>query len=660
MLIHKFLRSCALTAILGGVRVTTRNDAMPASNAHSRPKPAADQAAPRAQPSAESRELVNYRLSERISQEELATVYRATHLTLDRPVRVHILRRTDWISASRFQLAARLAARLHHPNILPVIDAGHDERYGDYIVTPRMESQTLQDVLANGPLEPLLALRVFAQIGAALDYLHGESIYHRDVRPENILMTPQGVAYLTNFSLAAAPDTPDLSSIEEADYLTPYSAPEQTLVGGDASPTADLYSLGAVLYHMLSGELPPAPGQPPRSLGETNIALSGADRVIRKLLAAEPAQRYTNAEAAGAALRQSLRKQIDQSTTDMEESRWEPSAEWLENPLETVVGDLLNQEFTSKSRARADTLHRVGAIRRALDRWSRHGFLHRPALGEAIQPDQIVSYNIYTYELRAHYETRTPFQTREQVHTGGALNPTLREPELWDVPVPALEPFTDAPSEVIVVPGSQRVVACTECNGATQVLCQTCAGKGVIERARRVKEADGTVRNEAFQDNCPTCRGYGKQPCPRCEGTGQMLQEKFFNWSRHGRLYFNEDDVAGYQKLAIQTQAQEVFHEQVDPYEARWYQVAPLKELLEEAIKGGGPDARLIAAELIVRGTPITEVDYQYRNKPHSLALVGFKDEVRGDWTLIDLERAALYVAIAVLVLVLLGLLIVR
>src|SRR5215212_2449303 len=208
-------------------------------------------------------DLLNYRLSERLTQEELATVYRATHLTLDRPVQVHILRRTDWISVSRFQLAARLAARLSHPNILPVVDAGHDDRYGDYLVTPRLETRSLHDILKEGPLDPLVALKIFSQIGAALDYLHGEGIMHRDVQPGNILLTPQGVAYLTNFSLAAAPDTPDLSSIEEADYLTPYSAPEQSLVSGAPAPAQDLYSLGALLYHMLSGELPPPPSATP-------------------------------------------------------------------------------------------------------------------------------------------------------------------------------------------------------------------------------------------------------------------------------------------------------------------------------------------------------------------------------------------------------------
>ena len=602
----------------------------------------------------ESRELLNYRLSERLGQEELATVYRGVHLTLDRPVEVHVLRRTDWISASRFQLAARLAARLSHPNILPVIDAGHDERYGDYTVTPRIESQTLLEVLTAGPLDPILALRVMTQVGAALDYLHQQNIHHRDLRPDNVVLTPQGVAYLTNFSLAFAPDTPDLSSIEEADFLTPYSAPEQTLSGDDSRRESDLYSLGALLYHILTGDTPPAPGQPLRSLAERDATLAGADRVIRKLMAVEPAQRFVSAEQATTALRQTLRKQIDASTEDMEESRWEPIAEWLENPVETVMGDLIDHDFLTKTRSRADALHRSGAIRRVLDRWSRQGFLRRPGLGQVVQPDQIVSYNVYSYELQVHYETRTKLQAREQVHKGGALNPQVAERDIWDVAVPETEHFADAPAEQIVIPGSQKIVPCTECNGSMHVPCKQCAGKGVLEKTRRVKDANGASRTETYAENCPVCRGYGKVSCLRCDGSGQMLQEKVFTWSRHSRAFLNEDDVADYQKLAVQTLVQQVYQSDIDVYEPRWYQIAPLKELLEAAINGGGADARLIGAGLVVKGVPVTEVDYKLKEKAHSLALIGLKDEVRGDFSLFDLERGALYAVIALLALALL------
>jgi serine/threonine protein kinase len=626
---------------------------MPTSNVRPRTAGHSGNADPARSPT-ETHDLLNYRLAERVAQEELATVYRAMHLTLERPVQVHILRRTDWISSSRFQLAARLAARLSHPNILPVVDAGHDERYGDYLVTPRLEARPLQDVLANGPLDPLLALRIFTQIGAALDYLHEQGIIHRDVQPANIMLTPQGSAYLTNFSLAAAPDTPDLSTIEEADYLTPYSAPEQTLTSGDPAPAQDLYSFGAVLYQMLTGELPPPPGVEPRSLAERDVVLAGADRVIRRLLAPQPAQRFADAAQAVAALRQTLRRQLDDSTEDMEESRWEPVAEWLENPLESAVGDLLDAEFVAKSRARADTLHRVDAIKRLLDRWSRHGFLRRPALGQFVQPEQIVSYNIYLYELRAHYETRTQPQPRQSIHMGGAVLPAGRELDVWEAPVPDLGDFVDAAPEPIVIPGSQRAISCTECNGGTQVLCKTCAGKGILERTRRVKDSDGTIRNEAFQENCPHCRGYGKQTCPRCEGTGQLLEEKVFTWSRHGMQHSNEDDLSGLHRLTVQSQMQQVFQGQVDPYEPRWHQVTPLQELLETAVRAAGPDGRIITTELVVRGVPVTEVDYQYKGKPHTLALIGFGNEVRGDSSLLDIERMVLYGVIALLALVVL------
>jgi eukaryotic-like serine/threonine-protein kinase len=622
----------------------------PPPNARARQAPGGSAASSARKP-AENHDLLNYRLLERVVQEELATVYRATHLTLDRPVQVHILRRTDWISASRFQLAARLAARLNHPNILPVVDAGHDERYGDYLVTPRLETRSLQDALADGPLDPMTALKVFAQIGGALDYLHTQGIMHRDVQPANILITPQGVAYLANFSLAAAPDTPDLSSVEEADYLTAYSAPEQSLVSGDMSPAQDLYSLGATLYHMLLGELPPAAGEELKSLATRDTQLADADRVLRRLLAPQPSQRYASAAQATIALRQALRQQIDESTDDMQESRWETVAEWLENPLEAVVGNLLDHEFVAKSRARADALHRAGALRRLLDRWSQHGLLRRPSLGQLIQPNQIVSYDVYLYELKAHYETRTPAQTRQLAPPDGAITPLGREIELWDVDVPELEPFVDASPQEIIVPGSRRMVPCGECNGAANVTCTTCAGKGQIERVRKVKESDGTTRNEPFKEECPTCRGYGKQACPRCDGAGQMLEEKVFNWSRQGRAYFNEDDLTGLHRLTVQSQTQEVFQGRINPYETQWHQVAPLNELLEEAIKGAGPNSRLVTTDLVIRGVPVTEVDYDFGGKPHTLTVLGFGNEVRGDSTLYDRQRAILYTVIAVLAL---------
>src|SRR4028119_778400 len=104
------------------------------------------QPAQAAAPSAagEGTEIKNYRIGERIGQDELALIYHARHQTLAREVHLPVLRRSGWVAISRFQLAARLAARVQHPHILPVLDAGHDERYGSYLITPPINAKSLQ------------------------------------------------------------------------------------------------------------------------------------------------------------------------------------------------------------------------------------------------------------------------------------------------------------------------------------------------------------------------------------------------------------------------------------------------------------------------------------------------------------------------------------
>ena len=599
------------------------------------------------------RDLLNYRLGTRIGQDELASLYHGTHLTLDRPVHIAILRKSDWVSVSRFQLAMRLGARLSHSNILPVIDAGHDDHFGDYMVMPRLETRSLAEMLSEGPLEVLLGLRIFTQIATALDFLHEQSIVHRDIQPANILVTPQGSAYLANFSLAASPETPDFSGMNEADYRTLYSAPEQDLRSNRIEPSQDVYSLGALAYHMFSGHVPPMPPEVAAPISSYVANLAAADRVIQRLLAVEPAQRYPKAEQAAIALNQNLRNLRDEATEDMQESRWEPTAEWLDNPLELAFGERLDQTFLQNSRARANELHRVDAIRRLLNRWGRKG-MRRRHYGQDIQAEQIISYNIYTYVIQAHYERRTEPETRQHIYKGSAIDDSVQAADLWDVPVPEYEAFVNITPEKIIIPGSRKLVTCPECGGVQKLDCTACAGTGQVKVTRRVDDGDGKSHNETFQDHCKACHGYGKRPCTRCEGHGQLVEEATFTLSRFGKVHTNEDDISGLHRLTIETLAKTVFEGRIDPYEPYWNQVAPLKELLEGASKEGGKDARILAADLVIKGVPITEVDYRYQEKPHTLSIIGFENAVRGDASLIDRERLLLYALIGVLIVILL------
>ena len=172
---------------------------------------------------------------------------------------------------------------------------------------------------------------------------------------------------------------------------------------------------------------------------------------------------------------------------------------------------------------------------------------------------------------------------------------------------------------------------------------------------RRVDDDDGKSHKETFDDHCTACHGYGKRPCPRCDGKGQLLEEASFALSRFGKVHTNEDDITGLHRLTIETLAKPVFEGRIDPYEPQWNQVAPLKELLEGASQAGGKDARILAADLIIKGVPITEVDYRYQEKPHTLSIIGFEKTIRGDSSMIDRERVLLYALIGILIVILLG-----
>ncbi len=620
-----------------------------------------------------SSEMRNYRLHDCIGQEELATVYAATHRTLDRPVQVHILRRPDQVSVRRFQFAGRLLARLNHPNLLPVIDAGHDDHYGDYIVTPMLDALKLSDVLADDTYAIPQILRIATQVAAALDYLHQQHVIHRDVQPANILITPQGMAYLTNLSLATGPQTPDLSNAEDADYLTAYSAPEQRLDQGEASPALDVYGLGAVLYHMFSGTMPPPPGQKLPPLSSYNPALKEAEPVLQRMLALLPEERFASASEAMTALQRALRSHMDIVSNDMEMSRWEPAAQWLENPLETVLSQVLEayyqqtpetpeaahypqaithlQEHIKKSRNRADGLHRGDTIRRLLNRWSRKGFFRRADLGKIIELDQVVSYNIYFYDLRTLYETRTPPEQRTRPLRENDSGPTAPPPGLWDVAVPDTAPFTTAKPQELVLPNAHHVLPCHECNGTAQVGCTKCEGEGFIKRSRKVRNADDSTTIEVVSETCTTCRGYGKLQCPICGGSGRLVEEYVFTWSRTARLWQNSDELEDLPRLAIQRRTESICTAMINPYDGYWYSVAALSELLQAAIDDADPNTRLKAAELSIRSVPITEVEYQLDEKPHCLYIIGFDNyDIVGNWVLLHPERVALAV-IGVLIL---------
>lgn len=194
-----------------------------------------------------------------IGQGTTATVYRAVTPT-NEPVALKLL--TPALSdqtevLARFEREGQTAARLHHPHIVPVLDVCHTAEGLAYLVMPLVEGQTLEARLEQTPcLDELTATEIGWQIADALHFAHSQNIIHRDVKPSNILLTADGHALLTDFGIAHALDCPSLTQAGHLVGTPAYLSPEQALHRKDVDSRADLYSLGVVLYRMVTGRLP--------------------------------------------------------------------------------------------------------------------------------------------------------------------------------------------------------------------------------------------------------------------------------------------------------------------------------------------------------------------------------------------------------------------
>jgi eukaryotic-like serine/threonine-protein kinase len=203
-----------------------------------------------------------YRLEARIAAGGMSTVYRAMDETLERQVAVKLMNRevtSDSDQLERFRREARAVAQLSHPHIVGVIDAGEDADPAHprpYIVFEYVEGETLKDRIRRlGRLPITEAVAYAIEIAHALQAAHARHIVHRDVKPQNVLIDHEGSAKVTDFGIARTLEEDGLTADGRVLGTTDYVSPEQAL-GQDVTGQSDLYSLGVVLYEMLTGEVP--------------------------------------------------------------------------------------------------------------------------------------------------------------------------------------------------------------------------------------------------------------------------------------------------------------------------------------------------------------------------------------------------------------------
>ena len=204
------------------------------------------------------RELGPYRIVEQIGVGGMATVYKAYHAVMNRYVAVKVM--PEQMSQGedfrrRFEREAQAVARLEHDHILPVHDYGEMEGRL-YLVMRYIDAGTLKDRMAAGPLDLAEVNRIIRQVGRALEYAHGMGVVHRDVKPSNVLVDAQGDCYLTDFGLAKMLEASVQLTASGVGVGTPaYMSPEQGQ-GEKVDARSDIYSLGVMLYEMVTGRVP--------------------------------------------------------------------------------------------------------------------------------------------------------------------------------------------------------------------------------------------------------------------------------------------------------------------------------------------------------------------------------------------------------------------
>ncbi|MHC4669348.1 MAG: serine/threonine-protein kinase [Planctomycetota bacterium] len=247
-----------------------------------------------------------YRIEAVIGRGGMGVVYRATQLSLNRPVALKVLP-ADFAERpqfrERFEREVDILSRLSHPNVVTVFERGEVDGQL-YLVMEFIEGTSLREVIKQGPLPAHEALILVRSVLSALEHAHDRGIVHRDIKPENVLIAPGGIVKVADFGLSRLLGPQDLTRLTQTHLLLgtfEYMSPEQREKAKEADERSDLYATGVVLYEMIAGELPIGAFEP-LSAKRPEDCDARLDEIVRKSLEKAPDRRFQRASEMGEAV----------------------------------------------------------------------------------------------------------------------------------------------------------------------------------------------------------------------------------------------------------------------------------------------------------------------------------------------------------------------
>ena len=300
-----------------------------------------------------------YEILEKIGEGGMATVYKARCNILKRYVAVKVLREeytTDEEFIKRFNTEAQAAASLTHPNIVSIFDVGHEDNIY-YIVMELVQGKTLKEIInEDGVLPWKWSINIAIQVASALETAHKNNIVHRDIKPHNIIITEDGIAKVTDFGIAKAVSNSTITAFGTTIGSVHYFSPEHAR-GGYTDAKSDIYSLGVVMYEMLTGRVPfdadtpvsialkhmqEKPVEPIKLNPSIPLAIN---KIIMKAMEKEPSLRYQSATE--------MLKDLSMALKDPEGEFVKSNAETLQYTQRVpVLGEEPQAEVKSKNKKR--------------------------------------------------------------------------------------------------------------------------------------------------------------------------------------------------------------------------------------------------------------------------------------------------------------------